>query len=291
MEMKRLQVENKPGFLFWKETKTTPSWSLKPMPELLPFCNKLMQTSSPLWQLNMYVKQLRTLQSISHLDGVHDLSDFTNMKTPPKPPADPLESMKAPLKPPPIDPKEAIKGHQAGDGIRSMEVLIGFFHLTLTFLLSDLQCVQNVEFRAVCEAKQVLHGLWNYCHQLLRWLPCLHEAPTPRARTLHSNWWQWPNVPHQKEIQVGLAWSNVRVYSLEEFTEWTMSQLVPPVVLKASKKHTGKRLRLWSLDYFSFSATLVFLHGLGDTGFGWAGALNTIRPDFLKVTCSSNFRE
>jgi len=49
-----------------------------------------------------------------------------------------------------------------------------------------------------------------------------------------------------------------------------MSQLVPPVVLKASKKHT---------------ATLVFLHGLGDTGFGWAGALNTIRPDFLKVIC------
>ena len=37
---------------------------------------------------------------------------------------EPLESMKAPLKPPPIDPKEAIKGHQAGDGIRSMEVLI-----------------------------------------------------------------------------------------------------------------------------------------------------------------------
>merc|ERR1712029_1121699 len=37
-----------------------------------------------------------------------------------------------------------------------------------------------------------------------------------------------------------------------------------------SKKHT---------------ATLVFLHGLGDTGFGWAGALNTIRPDFLKVIC------
>ena len=128
MEMKRLQVEKKPVFIFCKEAKTTPSWSLKPMPELLPFCNKLMQTSSPLWQLNMYVKQLRTLQSISHLDGVHDLSDFTNMKTPPKPPADPLESMKAPLKPPPIDPKEAIKGHQAGDGIRSMEVLIVFVH-------------------------------------------------------------------------------------------------------------------------------------------------------------------
>ena len=42
------------------------------------------------------------------------------------------------------------------------------------------------------------------------------------------------------------------------------------------------RFSVYSIDYFP-SATLVFLHGLGDTGFGWAGALNTIRPDFLKV--------
>jgi len=45
---------------------------------------------------------------------------------------------------------------------------------------------------------------------------------------------------------------------------------IPPVILNASKKHT---------------ATLVFLHGLGDTGMGWAGALNTIKPDYLKVIC------
>ena len=62
-----------------------------------------------------------------------------------------------------------------------------------------------------------------------------------------------------------------------------MSQLVPPVVLKASKKHTGKCQHTICSFYFCSSATLVFLHGLGDTGFGWAGALNTIRPDFLKV--------
>ena len=43
---------------------------------------------------------------------------------------------------------------------------------------------------------------------------------------------------------------------------------VPPVILKAARKHT---------------ASLVFLHGLGDTGLGWAGALNTIKPDYLKV--------
>lgn len=30
---------------------------------------------------------------------------------------------------------------------------------------------------------------------------------------------------------------------------------------------------------------MVFLHGLGDTGHGWAGLLNTIRPDHIKVIC------
>jgi len=45
---------------------------------------------------------------------------------------------------------------------------------------------------------------------------------------------------------------------------------IPPVILNAGKKHT---------------ATLVFLHGLGDTGMGWAGALNTIKPDYLKIIC------
>ena len=64
----------------------------------------------------------------------------------PKPPVDPLDSMKAPLKPPPFDPKEAIKGHQAGDGIRSMEVLLSHTFILLTFSLSDLQRVQNIEF-------------------------------------------------------------------------------------------------------------------------------------------------
>merc|ERR1712179_150460 len=45
---------------------------------------------------------------------------------------------------------------------------------------------------------------------------------------------------------------------------------IPPVVLKAGRAHT---------------ATFIFLHGLGDTGMGWAGALNSIKPDYLKVIC------
>ena len=43
-----------------------------------------------------------------------------------------------------------------------------------------------------------------------------------------------------------------------------------PVVLKARAQH---------------SATMIFLHGLGDTGHGWAGILNTIRPDYVKIVC------
>lgn len=30
---------------------------------------------------------------------------------------------------------------------------------------------------------------------------------------------------------------------------------------------------------------MIFLHGLGDTGHAWAGILNTIRPDHMKVIC------
>lgn len=41
-----------------------------------------------------------------------------------------------------------------------------------------------------------------------------------------------------------------------------------PVILKPRIKQT---------------ATMIFLHGLGDTGHGWAGILNTLRPDHLKV--------
>ena len=34
---------------------------------------------------------------------------------------------------------------------------------------------------------------------------------------------------------------------------------------------------------------MIFLHGLGDTGHGWAGLLNTIRPDHLKVSSQRGF--
>ena len=49
-----------------------------------------------------------------------------------------------------------------------------------------------------------------------------------------------------------------------------MAQRPLPVVINAKARHT---------------ATLIFLHGLGDTGHGWAAAMNTVRPDFLKIVC------
>ncbi|KAJ8924544.1 hypothetical protein NQ315_000692 [Exocentrus adspersus] len=45
---------------------------------------------------------------------------------------------------------------------------------------------------------------------------------------------------------------------------------VAPVVLAATAKHT---------------ATLIFLHGLGDTGQGWASAMGALRPPHVKVIC------
>ena len=49
-----------------------------------------------------------------------------------------------------------------------------------------------------------------------------------------------------------------------------MRPSLKPVILKPRIKQT---------------ASMIFLHGLGDTGHGWASLLNTIRPDHLKVIC------
>jgi len=49
-----------------------------------------------------------------------------------------------------------------------------------------------------------------------------------------------------------------------------MKSSLKPVILKPRIKQT---------------ASMIFLHGLGDTGHGWASLLNTIRPDHLKVIC------
>ncbi|XP_020288084.1 acyl-protein thioesterase 1 isoform X3 [Pseudomyrmex gracilis] len=42
------------------------------------------------------------------------------------------------------------------------------------------------------------------------------------------------------------------------------------VVLHATVKHT---------------ATIIFLHGLGDSGYGWATAIGTLRSPFVKLIC------
>ncbi|XP_013116856.2 acyl-protein thioesterase 1 isoform X1 [Stomoxys calcitrans] len=45
---------------------------------------------------------------------------------------------------------------------------------------------------------------------------------------------------------------------------------IAPVIVEATAKHT---------------ATLIFMHGLGDTGHGWSSALAAIRPACMKVVC------
>lgn len=49
-----------------------------------------------------------------------------------------------------------------------------------------------------------------------------------------------------------------------------LSKMPDPVVVSASAKHT---------------ATLIFFHGLGDTGHGWATSIAAIRPPHVKVIC------
>jgi len=48
------------------------------------------------------------------------------------------------------------------------------------------------------------------------------------------------------------------------------SKMPDPVIVSASAKHT---------------ASFIFLHGLGDTGHGWATSIAAIRPPHVKVIC------
>ena len=48
------------------------------------------------------------------------------------------------------------------------------------------------------------------------------------------------------------------------------SSKMAPVVVSPSGKHT---------------ATLIFLHGLGDTGHGWASTLAEVRQSHVKIVC------
>jgi len=49
-----------------------------------------------------------------------------------------------------------------------------------------------------------------------------------------------------------------------------MSMSAPPVVIQAKEEH---------------SATILFFHGLGDSGHGWASSIAEIVPSYVKVIC------
>ena len=59
-------------------------------------------------------------------------------------------------------------------------------------------------------------------------------------------------------------------HKLGKFQEATSTMNSSPVVVSASGKHT---------------ATLIFLHGLGDTGHGWASSLADVRSSHVKIVC------
>lgn len=52
----------------------------------------------------------------------------------------------------------------------------------------------------------------------------------------------------------------------------TMTSWPEPVVVEASSTHT---------------ASVIFLHGLGDSGHGWASTLSSIKPPGVKLICPS----
>jgi len=56
----------------------------------------------------------------------------------------------------------------------------------------------------------------------------------------------------------------------QQSAAYVLSKMPEPVVVAPSGKHT---------------ATIIFLHGLGDTGHGWASSIADIRPPHVKVIC------
>ena len=63
------------------------------------------------------------------------------------------------------------------------------------------------------------------------------------------------------------------------------TKMPDPVVVSASAKHTVLFIILdrFRVEMWYYQATLIFLHGLGDTGHGWATTIAAIRPPHVKV--------
>ena len=92
---------------------------------------------------------------------------------------------------------------------------------------------------------------------------------------VQNNLWIWPKEPKCVEQTHSALTPRDQSLSLRLWLAVTqrydaaMSRMsLKPVILKPRIKQT---------------ASMIFLHGLGDTGHGWASLLNTIRPDHIKV--------
>ena len=65
-------------------------------------------------------------------------------------------------------------------------------------------------------------------------------------------------------------WLDLIMLLIFQLSRAASLKMSPPVIVSASGKHT---------------ATLIFLHGLGDTGHGWASTLADVRESHVRIVC------
>lgn len=79
-----------------------------------------------------------------------------------------------------------------------------------------------------------------------------------------------------------------KVSKLTEKKSDHFSNMPDPVIVspsaKVSKDAKGMLMFANPISY-QHTASLIFLHGLGDTGHGWASSIAAIRPPHVKVVC------
>ncbi|KAL1450938.1 hypothetical protein WDU94_003245, partial [Cyamophila willieti] len=76
------------------------------------------------------------------------------------------------------------------------------------------------------------------------------------------------DLPDQRSVDVARFWLMGQMEHLQEIMD--DAAMAAPVVIEANTKQTS---------------SLIFLHGLGDTGHGWASSMAELKPPHTKVIC------
>ena len=169
----------------------------------------------------------------------------------------------------PWSPRPSIQRRRSKD--TKQETESGAWRFSMAFPLVTFDVIS---FRPpVCSERWILSCMWSQTSTL--WLSVSPPSAVALAtlliwsintesRDFIQQLMTMTKCTSQRRDQNGISLKKYYVYSLDNFTEWTMSQLVPPVVLKASKKHTGKKLQLvapW--------LSLIFSNTCISAWFGW----------------------